>query len=58
LRERSVVYAATVQLDSVSKETAPAQIVPRTGRETVITRAMLGSDAGLYGGARLPSLNL
>jgi len=26
------------------------------GRKTIVTRALLGSDAGLYGAARLPML--
>lgn len=43
LCERSTIYSAT------SKAPPPA-------RRTLITRALLGSDAGLFGGARLPAL--
>lgn len=42
--KRSFVYRAT----------APESMTP--GRKTVITRALLGSDAGLIGAARLPML--
>lgn len=46
IRQRSFVYAATAPSD--------------TGRvehdRTIITRALLGSDAGLFGAARLPML--
>jgi glucokinase len=57
LRERSLVYAATaptdlLQLRSVSKEGASAQTESRSERKTIVTRALLGSDAGLYGAAR------
>lgn len=44
VRSRSFVYNAT----------APGSQVP--GGNTIITRALLGSDAGLYGAARLPML--
>jgi len=43
-RERSFVYRAT----------APES--PSPGRKTIIIRALLGSDAGLFGAARLPML--
>jgi glucokinase len=57
LRERSLVYAATAAvnplMNDVSKhEGASAQTESRTERKTIITRALLGSDAGLYGAAR------
>ncbi len=56
LRERSLVYAATAPEDSVGRdEGASAQVVARTRRKTIITRALLGSDAGLYGAARIPA---
>jgi len=29
-------------------------VEPGTGRKTIITQALLGSDAGLFGAARLP----
>ena len=44
VQQRSFVYSAT----------APGQ--PAPGGNTIITRALLGSDAGLYGAARLPML--
>ena len=58
LRERSLVYAATapsdpLRIDSFGKEGAAAQTESRTERKTIITRALLGSDAGLYGAARV-----
>jgi len=47
LRARSFVYAAT----------APADRGQRSpGRSTIVTHALLGGDAGLYGAARLPML--
>ncbi|MGD0567269.1 MAG: ROK family protein [Candidatus Sulfotelmatobacter sp.] len=68
LRQRSIVYAATAPDDVVSaEETAtmwgqPPSAVQaerssaaagsHTERKTVVTRALLGSDAGLYGAAR------
>jgi glucokinase len=56
LRTRSLVYAATAPddpqtNDSPSKEAASAQTENHT-KKTIITRALLGSDAGLYGAAR------
>jgi glucokinase len=45
VKKRSFVYHAT----------APAG-VPKLGRETIVTRALLGGDAGLIGAARLPML--
>ena len=55
LRERSLVYAATAPDDPLGKEEgASAQVVARTRRKTIITSALLGSDAGLYGAARIP----
>jgi glucokinase len=62
LRERSLVYAATAPADPLSsgslgnEEGASAQTESRTERKTIITRALLGSDAGLYGAARAPLL--
>ena len=58
LRERSLVYAATAPSDplgvnsSVTQAGASLQADSRIERKTIITRAMLGSDAGLYGAAR------
>jgi glucokinase len=62
LRERSLVYAATAPANPLSsgslgnEEGAAAQTESRTQRKTIITRALLGSDAGLYGAARVPVL--
>jgi len=56
LRERSLVYAATAPDDPLGKkEGASAEIKPYTRKKTIITRALLGSDAGLYGAARIPT---
>src|SRR5271169_3716208 len=52
--ERSTIYAATAPEDPLGKQEAPAaQSSTPTRRRTIITHALLGSDAGLYGGARL-----
>jgi glucokinase len=55
---RSMVYAATAP--PISHETEGAAATPKQsekqGRTTTITRALLGSDAGLFGAARLPAL--
>jgi glucokinase len=57
LRRRCMVYAATAPPDPNAKlEGASAQIKPGPGPKTIITRALLGSDAGLYGAARLPMI--
>jgi glucokinase len=45
LRKRSFVYAATSPQDA-----------PTAEKRTIITHALLGGDAGLYGAARLPML--
>jgi glucokinase len=56
LRERSLVYAASAPEDPLGKkEGASAQIAAYTRKKTIITRALLGSDAGLYGAARMPA---
>ncbi len=56
LRDRSLVYAATAPEDPLGrKEGASAQIASYTKKKTIITRALLGSDAGLYGAARVPT---
>lgn len=54
LRLRSIVYAASAPDEMLGEhEGAGANITTRTRRKTLITRAVLGSDAGLYGGAKL-----
>jgi glucokinase len=55
LRQRAMVYAATAPADPLHMPSgASGQAEPGTGRTTIITRALLGSDAGLFGAARLP----
>jgi glucokinase len=56
LRQRSMVYAATAPADPLNQWSgASAQVeAGGTGTKTIITRALLGSDAGLFGAARLP----
>lgn len=56
LHRRSMVYAATAP-DSGPGEGASAKVKPNSTTKTVITRALLGSDAGLFGAARLPMAN-
>jgi glucokinase len=57
LRQRSMVYAATAPSDPAANASgASAQVEPGTSRKTIITRALLGSDAGLFGAARLPMM--
>jgi glucokinase len=58
LRRRCMVYAATAPPSQVGTEHgASAHVEPKTTRNTIVTRALLGSDAGLYGAARLPMVN-
>ena len=49
MRSRSIVYAATAPEDPLDEQKSATSL-----RETTVTRAILGSDAGLYGAARLP----
>ncbi|MFB3915508.1 MAG: ROK family protein [Terriglobales bacterium] len=59
VRKRSFVYAATAPEDIAKEiaEGASATLRPLRGSpRTIITRAVLGTDAGLYGAARLPML--
>lgn len=54
MRERSLVYAVTAPAATsmkVEEEKAPSN---GKNRKTIVTRAVLGSDAGLYGAARAP----
>jgi glucokinase len=56
LRERSLVYAASApDVPPGKKEGASAHIANYTRKKTIITRALLGSDAGLFGAAKLPA---
>jgi len=55
LRRRAMVYAATAPADPARVPAgASGHVEPGEGRKTIITRALLGSDAGLFGAARLP----
>ncbi|MGA7687410.1 MAG: ROK family protein [Terriglobales bacterium] len=57
LRERSMVYAATAPPDLLaSHHGASAHVDSVPGSRTIITRALLGSDAGLYGASRMPMI--
>jgi glucokinase len=57
VRQRSMVYAATAPVDPLHDSSgASGQVEPGTGRKTIITRALLGSDAGLFGAAHLPMI--
>jgi glucokinase len=55
---RCMVYAATAPEEirgPMSGASASLRPMP-SGKKTIITRALLGSDAGLYGAARLPMI--
>jgi glucokinase len=54
LQQRSIIYAASIpdEMQGIA-EGAAANIVDRNREKTIITRAVLGSDAGLYGAAKL-----
>jgi glucokinase len=55
LRGRSMVYAATAPASTADYEQGASGKVESLGpAKTIITRALLGSDAGLYGAARVP----
>ena len=61
LRERSLVYAATapddpLRIDSLGDEGASFETESCAARKTIVTRALLGSDAGLYGAARVAEM--
>ena len=53
LRERSIVYGATAPPDPLKSGSSGST----TERKTIITQAVLGSDAGLYGAARVAMLS-
>jgi glucokinase len=54
VRLRSVVFAATApDSEAGAGQGASAQVAPSGTTRTIITRTLLGSDAGLYGAARL-----
>jgi hypothetical protein len=58
VRKNSFVYRATAPAESargVEGSKVPDDALPAR-RTTIITRALLGSDAGLVGAARLPMI--
>ncbi|HEX3353130.1 MAG: ROK family protein [Terriglobales bacterium] len=55
LRQRSLIYAATApRSQSSNGQGASGQVDSEGPTRTIVTRALLGSDAGLYGAAELP----
>jgi glucokinase len=56
LKKRSMVYAATAPPADCIPSGAAAKVESKQlpPYRTIVTRALLGSDAGLYGAARLP----
>jgi len=56
LHRRCLVYAATAPAPEHGPG-ASAQVEPTHRTKTIITRALLGSDAGLFGAARLALMN-
>jgi glucokinase len=58
LRQRSLVYSATTPTSALSDGTGASGPVGAEGSaRTIVTLALLGSDAGLYGAAELPMTN-
>jgi glucokinase len=58
LRQRSLVYAATAPASTLSDgASAPRHLAVEGSTQTIVTLALLGSDAGLYGAAQLPLTN-
>jgi glucokinase len=58
LWQRSLVYAATAAASSLADRAgAPGHVGSGGSARTIVTRALLGSDAGLYGAAELPMTN-
>jgi glucokinase len=56
LHQRSLIYAATAPGDSSGESQDTAQSVGIKQWKTVVKRALLGGDAGLFGGARLTTI--
>jgi glucokinase len=58
VRRRSMVYAATAPQERVTPPSGASAEVSTApmGQPTIITHALLASDAGLYGAARLPMI--
>src|SRR5713226_2105526 len=57
LRQRSMVYAATAPASVGDGHGASARVEPGGSTKTIITRSLLGTDAGLYGAARMTMVN-
>jgi glucokinase len=58
LRQRSLIYSATAPRSPLSGgQGASGQVESEGSTRTIVTRALLGSDAGLYGAAQLPMAN-
>src|SRR5437588_12903678 len=59
LRQRCMVYAATAppRHHATGEQGASAHVEAKTTKKTIITRSLLGTDAGLYGAAHLPMVN-
>jgi glucokinase len=57
LQQRSMVYAATAPEHSNGGQGASSKVEPSGRTKTIIALALLGSDAGLFGAARLPLVN-
>ena len=59
LRQRCMVYAATAPPShhATGEQGASAHVEAKTTKKTIITRSLLGTDAGLYGAAHLPMVN-
>ncbi len=56
MRQRSLIYAATAPHLLSPKEGVLRREAPDIPARTIVTRALLGSDAGLYGAAQLPMM--
>jgi glucokinase len=58
LRQRCMVYAATAPPSQATGEQgASAHVEAKSAKKTIITRSLLGTDAGLFGAAHLPVVN-
>jgi glucokinase len=56
LRQRSLIYAATAPRSLPAKDDGSGREASDGPTRTIVTRALLGSDAGLYGAAQLPMM--
>ncbi len=57
MRERSLIYAATAPPNPLQKAVGDVQLADASQpRLTIVRQAILGSDAGLFGGARLTAM--